>query len=461
MTKTNGNRKEITIETKRITTILSRRTIVLRADSSIAAAIDEQEAANETKLLTDKPETQKEITTMKRLITLAVTVLITLAAATASYAAWGDRDLSFGYEGVATDANTQSYTPLNVALQPDGRFLITGFQTTVLGKRIFLRRYLENGLPDLSFGQNGSAQSSASTSAFVHYEGERIAVLNSGKIAVLGVAGGQHAVWMYNANGMSDNAFGTNGRATLSVSTNLARSGIQAAGTNLLLLFSGSASGEILMLNTSGTPQTRWGTAGVVSTGLVSTQRMYRESPTGKILVAGRISGLQKLRVKRFLSNGTADSTFTPYEVGEDDPSPSYPITSIYVLHLLPLPDGGVLFSYSGTSGTGPYTLFWPHTYQALSISGAANSGGSMGWVFGNFGAIRTDGKFVTSSDSEGRFWRKSYFAPLNDLEGTPVGMFDGWNLSASIVPAVILPDDRVLVVGKTSVVAMAQLTAN
>ena len=34
MTKSTGNRKEITIETKRTTTILSRRTIVLRPNSS-------------------------------------------------------------------------------------------------------------------------------------------------------------------------------------------------------------------------------------------------------------------------------------------------------------------------------------------------------------------------------------------------------------------------------------------
>lgn len=460
MTKSTGNRKEITIETKRTTKILSRRTIVLRPDSSLETAIDEQEAANETLLLSDRPETLKETTTMKRLIKLAVAVLITLAAATASYAAWGDRDLTFGYEGVATDANTQSYTPLNVALQPDGRFLITGFQTTVLGKRIFLRRYLENGLPDLSFGQNGWAQSSASTGAFVNYEGERIAVMNSGKIAVFGVAGGQHAVWMYNANGTSDNAFGTNGRATLSVSTNLARSDIQAAGTNLLLLFSGSASGELLMLNSSGTPLPRWGNAGSVPTGLVSTQRMYRESSTGKILVAGRISGLQKLRVKRFLSNGTADSTFTQYEVGSDTQGLGEWI-EIGIQHLLPLPNEGVLLSYSGIIQGPGHPSQYPHCYKTISVSGSETGGGNVGWVFGNFGAIRTDGKFVTSSDSEGRFWRKSYFAQLNDLEGTPVGMFDGWNLSASIVPAVILPDDRVLVVGKTSVIAMARLTAN
>ncbi|HMO82018.1 MAG TPA: hypothetical protein PKD24_14605 [Pyrinomonadaceae bacterium] len=460
MTKSTGRRKEITIETKRTTKILSRRTIVLRPDPSLEAAIDEDAAAAEIELLTDKPETHKEKTTMIRLIKLAVTVLITLAAATATYAAWGDRDFTFGYEGVTHDPETTNCTPLNVALQPDGRFLITGFRTTALGKRIFLRRYLENGLPDLSFGQNGWAQSSASTSAFVHYEGERIVVMNSGKIAVFGVAGGQHAVWMYNANGTSDNAFGTNGRATLSVSTNLARSGIQAAGTNLLLLFSGSASGELLMLNPSGTPQTRWGNAGSVSTGLVGTQRMYRESSTGKILVAGRISGLQKLRVKRFMSNGTADSTFIQYEIGSDEQGYGEWI-SIEASHLLPLPNEGVLLSYSGIIQGPGHPSFTPHYYKTISVSGSETGGGHIGWAFGNFGAIRSDGKFVTSSDSEGRFWRKSYFAQLNDLEGTPVGMFDGWNLSASIVPAVILPDDRVLVVGKTSVIAMARLTAN
>jgi uncharacterized delta-60 repeat protein len=154
--------------------------------------------------------------------TLLFTVkLAVIASALSIYsiptnAAWGSFDTSFGFQGSTIDTVT-GHHPQGVALQMDGKILVTGYRTTqVSGDRFFLRRYLSNGQLDTAFGTNGAAIGPETNTISTEYRGDRIVVQANGKIAISGWANGSCAVWQFNSNGKPDKTFGVDGLQVLS-----------------------------------------------------------------------------------------------------------------------------------------------------------------------------------------------------------------------------------------------------
>ena len=130
-------------------------------------------------------------------------------------AAWGDFDTSFGLQGATIDAIT-GYHPRSVAIQTDGKILVTGYRITLFGgKGFFLRRYLSDGQLDTAFGTDGAATGPEINSKNTDYRGEIIVVETNGKIAVSGTANGYYAVWQFTASGSRDKTFGQNGLQNL------------------------------------------------------------------------------------------------------------------------------------------------------------------------------------------------------------------------------------------------------
>ena len=141
---------------------------------------------------------------MKRLaifLALALFALVPLgASAAASAPLAGDLDSSFGNGGVVTQGPGDA-----IAVQPDGTIVVGGGYT--------LARYLPDGSPDPSFGDGGSV---ALSGAYIR----AVALQPDGKIVVAGTGGGsggpeyvfsQFMVARYNSNGSPDTSFGTNG----------------------------------------------------------------------------------------------------------------------------------------------------------------------------------------------------------------------------------------------------------
>ena len=134
-------------------------------------------------------------------------------------AAPGDPDPSFGTGGVATESIGAEVTIYSVSIQPDGKIVVVG--TRKLGdqplstpkERLFIRRYMSNGLPD-------HVQSFPS---LILGKGMTAAIQSDGKIIVLGKApnsfttpqgtavGDSPVVWRFNADGSLDTTLGVQG----------------------------------------------------------------------------------------------------------------------------------------------------------------------------------------------------------------------------------------------------------
>ena len=125
-------------------------------------------------------------------------------------AAWGNYDTTFGFLGAAIDPVTSHY-PVAVALQPDGKIVVTGYKSVNGYKKFFLRRYLSNGSLDTSFGNNGSAVPGAIVLTSADYSGTGIAVQDNGRIAVVGYGNDKRVVWRFYSNGSPDSSIGYGG----------------------------------------------------------------------------------------------------------------------------------------------------------------------------------------------------------------------------------------------------------
>lgn len=144
----------------------------------------------------------------------ACAVAATVAAAVVAFtgpvrAAAGDLDPTFHGDGkVVTDFGFADRAA-GVAVQPDGRILITG---TSCNGDILVARYTTNGALDPSF--SGDGWLCVDVAGGSSDSGEEVFVLGDGRILVAGSSGGDFALVRLNADGTLDPTFGNGGRAT-------------------------------------------------------------------------------------------------------------------------------------------------------------------------------------------------------------------------------------------------------
>lgn len=250
-------------------------------------------------------------------VKLAAIALVMFIQIDEARAAWGDFDTTFGFQGAAIDTVT-GYHPRSVAVQPDGRILVTGSRTSpTSGDRFFLRRYLSNGSLDTTFGTNGAAVGPETNTFSTEYRGEAIVILSSGKIAVAGWANGANAVWQFTSAGKQDKTFGTDGLQLLTgYSPSIPELNIQAG--KLLLTIRKQVGSDsrvaLVRLNADGTLDTHFGSGGESLTnasGVKASGTVIESS--GAITIAGvRYNDASAKGLERKLSNGQDDTGFTP-----------------------------------------------------------------------------------------------------------------------------------------------------
>jgi len=130
------------------------------------------------------------------------------------YNADGSIDISFGVNGKAsTDFNNSDDYGRAIAIQQDGKVVLVGLTASSSGTSdIGIVRYNTDGSLDTTFGQNGKVVSSPSNG---NDEGLSIAIQRDGKILVTGSerSTSQKAIFVsrYNTNGSLDSTFGANG----------------------------------------------------------------------------------------------------------------------------------------------------------------------------------------------------------------------------------------------------------
>ncbi|MGB7069028.1 MAG: hypothetical protein WBD22_05995 [Pyrinomonadaceae bacterium] len=257
----------------------------------------------------------------KKNLTIVAAILLIAIQAVLVRAAWGDWDPDFGnIIGGAPSivADTDLY-PASIAIQPDGKILVTGYrQPPGRARQMFLLRFLPNGGVDMDFGRNGFATFIRNPPFEIprlhSSEGERLALLPDGDITVSGRAGGDYAVWRFSEDGVAVMGFGSGGVSKLDYPASQATSDIAVQGEKLIV---GVGKGQdllvVIRLNERGRQDRGFGNRGEVETDIQGqTFSMFVETENGKITIGGLdITEIPPcLRSGRLMPDGESDPSF-------------------------------------------------------------------------------------------------------------------------------------------------------
>lgn len=128
--------------------------------------------------------------------------------AVARYIEDGTLDSSFGNEGTLRfNVGSLKSFVMDVVQQPDGKILLGGRTWNDVSGDFALVRLNEDGSFDSTFGDNGVSRLSTPESE----ASEAIALLDDGKILMVGYRDDNFAVAKFNADGSLDTTFGDNG----------------------------------------------------------------------------------------------------------------------------------------------------------------------------------------------------------------------------------------------------------
>lgn len=225
----------------------------------------------------------------------------------------GSLDRRFGRGGRKTLAFRSGSGVEAVGLQRDGKIIATG-----VGARGFrLTRLTRSGRIDRSFGTRGQAITQFPSGANAH----ALAVQPDGKIVVAGDAGAGFGLVRYKPNGSPDRAFGTNGRVEtpFELTARAASIALQRDRKILVAGFleaSGYAGFAVARYLPDGRPDSSFGTEGRVVTqiGTGSGAFSVTVQPDGKIVAGGLTyegdGPFSHFAVVRYHANGRLDDAF-------------------------------------------------------------------------------------------------------------------------------------------------------
>ena len=272
--------------------------------------------------------------------------------AVARYNPDGSLDLSFNSTGkVTTDFNTSEWA-YGMALQNDGKILVTG---TSVSDGLVLVRYNPDGGLDATFKGTGKVTTKFGTSTDV---GKSIAVQNDGKIVVAGYSRSESgdydwAVVRFLSDGDLDTSFSGDGKLTTDLGGSDSTTGVvlQSDGKILVAGYSYSDGNDFALVryNPDGSLDNTFGTAGKVVTatgGITDAGGGVVLLGSGTILVAGTVGNPEDFCLARYNSDGSLDAGFgnagrVITDMGGDDECHGMAVQ----------PDGKILLSGTSRSG--------------------------------------------------------------------------------------------------------------
>lgn len=294
-----------------------------------------------------------------------IAIVATLALATSAGAASSDLDPTFGAGGVAKNAlGFGSDSATGVVVQPDGKVVAVGASQTddFLDDQIVFSRYLDNGALDPSFGIGGQAFVEYSSDELQPLD---IALQPDGKILATGYRGTgsdyDMVVVRINSNGTLDASFRGGGKFSFDASAEQDDDGKAIAlapdGTfyvvgdgrvdtdNDFMIYKFKANGDD-DLSFSGNGNL-FKDFGIGDDGAYAA----KVQPDGKLVVGGYATGIpnEYFAVARFLPNGNPDLTFAgtgseTFAIGSMDDD---------VKDLAIAPDGKIVLSGASNTGSG------------------------------------------------------------------------------------------------------------
>ena len=234
----------------------------------------------------------------------------------------GSPDAAFGDNGVIRldlypTHQFRAYNASDVAVQPDGKFLITGYGYFAYGHGnystdAFILRYNTDGSPDESFGDRGVVISDYSNSAD---EAEKIAIRPDGKIIIGGAINyAEYFIAQHNPDGSIDSSFGGRGSVRYG-GDQFSSLALQQDGKIVISYNESGQVGSLVRFKTDGTKDSSFGINGTVQTEVAARNLIYDLliQPDGKVLAAGesdRTLSKPVLVLLRFGSNGKPDTGF-------------------------------------------------------------------------------------------------------------------------------------------------------
>ncbi|SFL27181.1 cadherin domain-containing protein, partial [Azotobacter beijerinckii] len=345
-----------------------------------------------------------------------------------------------------------------VAMQADGKILVAGYSNAGYGAGdIALLRYNADGSLDTSFGSAGMVIADIDGGDDFAY---RMIVLADGRILLAGTAGvdgtSDFALLCFNADGTPDSGFGTGGIVTTPIGAgNDQAYGMTVQADGKILLAGSSYQGgnqafALVRYNADGSLDTSFGVSGKIITDL-GLSHDYAFSVNvqadGSILVAGH--NTTDFVLLRYDSNGVLDSSFGTGGVvttnfGSGDSAFDMTLQA----------DGRILLA---GSSNGDFALARYNADGSLdtSFNGDGMLTTSLGsWDGANAVTVQTDGRILLSGSSDGHFALVRY-----NSDGSLDTSFSGdGKLTTSIDPyawesgysTLVQPDGRILLVGNS-----------
>jgi uncharacterized delta-60 repeat protein len=314
----------------------------------------------------------------------------------------GSIDPTFGTSGkTVTPIGSGSDTGTSMAIQQDGKIIVTGFAASGASKGFGIARYSANGSIDSTFGTAGKVITYIGS---VGDEGNAVVLQSDGKIVVVGSAknGGvwDVALARYDGGGNLDGSFGSNGKTVTSISGGHDYGNGAVIQTDGKILVGGQSSFDLFAAryDNNGNLDTSFGTSGIVITdmggGTDDNGRAIALQLDGKILVAGgRYNPTLDFAVVRYNANGTLDTSFgtggmvtTPIGNGNE-----------IAMAIAIQPDGKILlagYSDSAYFALARYTSFGTLDTTFGSTGKVTTSLGT-GAHCANAIALQTDGKIL------------------------------------------------------------------
>ncbi|MCI5196213.1 MAG: hypothetical protein D3919_08280 [Candidatus Electrothrix sp. AW5] len=193
--------------------------------------------------------------------------------ALARYNSDGSLDRDFGLEGLVVTAVSDSDDEITgIAVQDDGKILLTGTALGNEGRVVVLSRYQQNGSPDTTFADEGFMLSAVGTDA----RAESLLLTDEGGIRIAGTyQEGEHTALMvlgYNADGYLDTSFGYEGvTVPLDGTVPSAGSGLALRDDGSILVAgsvgkNGERDGALFLFGENGLPDRAFGERGVLIT---------------------------------------------------------------------------------------------------------------------------------------------------------------------------------------------------
>ena len=253
--------------------------------------------------------------------------------ALARYNGDGSLDPTFGSGGkVTTDFTGGFEDAIAVAIQLDGRIVVTGQTFSGGFQKFALARYNADGSLDTSFGSGGIVTTNFGfDSAF----GGALAIQTDGKIVAAGRAGTDFLVARYNGDGSPDASFGSGGMVTTdfggalfdaAFAVALQSNGKIVAAGSAISGFPSSADFALARYNVDGSVDASFGSGGKVMTDVGGFDVAFGVAlqADGKIIAAGQGGSGSDFALARYFGDPTVMTVTIDIKPG-DFPNPINP----------------------------------------------------------------------------------------------------------------------------------------